>query len=74
MNEITQSGASAAEETSAATEQMAGLAQELQQMVAQFKVEAEHSAANNGGHGKNNGNGHASNTDAAKARLAVVKT
>ena len=38
VNEITQSAASASEETSASTEQMATMAQELQRLVAQFKV------------------------------------
>lgn len=41
VSEITQSAASATEETSAATTQMATNAQELQRLVAQFKVTSE---------------------------------
>ena len=39
VNEVTQSAASAAEEMSSATEQLASMAQELQQLMAQFKIE-----------------------------------
>ncbi|MGA2544968.1 MAG: methyl-accepting chemotaxis protein [Rectinemataceae bacterium] len=39
VNEVTQSAASAAEEMSSATEQLASMAQELQRMMAQFKIE-----------------------------------
>jgi methyl-accepting chemotaxis protein len=38
VNEVTQSAASAAEEMSSATEQLASMAQELQQLMAQFKI------------------------------------
>ena len=38
VNELTQSAASAAEETSSATEQLSSMAQELQRLVAQFKI------------------------------------
>jgi methyl-accepting chemotaxis protein len=38
VNEITQSAASAAEQMSSATEQLASMAQELQTMMAQFKI------------------------------------
>ena len=38
VNEVTQSAASAAEEMSSATEQLASMAQELQRMMAQFKI------------------------------------
>ncbi|HYW82234.1 MAG TPA: methyl-accepting chemotaxis protein, partial [Spirochaetia bacterium] len=39
VNEVTQSAASAAEQMSSTTEQLASMAQELQNMVAQFKIE-----------------------------------
>jgi len=38
VNEVTQSAASAAEQMSSATEQLASMAQELQSMMAQFKI------------------------------------
>jgi methyl-accepting chemotaxis protein len=41
VNEVTQTAASAAEEMSAATAELTGLAQELQQMTAQFKIGEE---------------------------------
>ena len=68
VNEVTQSAASAAEEMSSATEQLASMAQELQQLMAQFKIDGEGSAkgstATGGSAGKSghsggaNGNGH----------------
>jgi len=45
VNEVTQSAASAAEQMSSATEQLASMAQELQNMMAQFKI--TDGAANN---------------------------
>ena len=45
VNEVTQSAASAAEEMSSATEQLASMAQELQQLMAQFKIEGGDGAA-----------------------------
>jgi methyl-accepting chemotaxis protein len=44
VNEVTQSAASASEEMSSATEQLASMAQELQALMAQFKVEGGSSA------------------------------
>lgn len=41
VNEITQSAASSAEETSSATEELASMAQELQRMTAQFKIDED---------------------------------
>jgi methyl-accepting chemotaxis protein len=41
VNEITQGAATTAEEMSSSTEQLSGLSQELQQLVAQFKIGAE---------------------------------
>ena len=38
VNEVTQSAASAAEEMSSATEQLSSMAQELQRLMAQFKI------------------------------------
>ena len=38
VNEVTQSAASAAEQMSAATEQLAGMAEQLQSLMAQFKI------------------------------------
>ena len=62
VNELTQSAASAAEETSSATEQLSSMAQELQRLVAQFKIAGAavggaptEGAA--GGHEKSGGNG-----------------
>ena len=68
VNEVTQSAASAAEEMSSATEQLSSMAQELQQLMAQFKIEGGDStegrapirgAAGGNGHTKigSNGNG-----------------
>ncbi len=57
INEITQSSASAAEEMSAATEELSGMALELQRMVAQFKIhqaEGSHAVV---APGAGNGNG-----------------
>jgi methyl-accepting chemotaxis protein len=45
VNEVTQSAASAAEEMSSATEQLASMAQELQQLMAQFKIDGGDEAA-----------------------------
>jgi methyl-accepting chemotaxis protein len=61
VNEVTQSAASAAEEMSSATEQLASMAQELQHLMAQFKI-----GDGNGAEGwqqkrgpvSGNGNGH----------------
>jgi methyl-accepting chemotaxis protein len=41
VNDITQSAASSAEEMSAATEQLSTMAQELQRLMGQFKIEEE---------------------------------
>jgi methyl-accepting chemotaxis protein len=66
VNEVTQSAASAAEEMSSATEQLASMAQELQQLMAQFRIEDGGStegeastriAAGRSGHAKIGGNG-----------------
>jgi methyl-accepting chemotaxis protein len=61
VNELTQSAASAAEEMSSATEQLSSMAQELQRLMAQFRIEGS------------NGNGapHAI-PGAAPARLATA--
>jgi len=76
VNEVTQSAASAAEEMSSATEQLASMAQELQQLVAQFKIEDRGSTE--GGTSTRvaaGGNGHASggngNAD-KKPQLSLV--
>jgi len=71
VNEVTQSAASAAEQMSSATEQLASMAQELQQLMAQFKIEDESSA----GSGTPvrvavGGNGHASGAN-GKPKLAL---
>jgi len=50
VNDVTQSAASAAEQMSSSTEQLAQMAQELQRMVAQFKV-GEHKAREGAGSG-----------------------
>jgi methyl-accepting chemotaxis protein len=62
VNEVTQSAASAAEEMSSATEQLASMAQELQQLMAQFKIDDGDEAASKqpkpaavGGNGNGNG-------------------
>jgi methyl-accepting chemotaxis protein len=41
VNEVTQSAASAAEEMSSATEQLSSMAQELQKMMGQFRIEGD---------------------------------
>jgi len=38
VNELTQSSASSAEEMSSATEELSGMAQDLQRLVGQFKI------------------------------------
>ena len=80
VNEVTQSAASAAEQMSSATEQLASMAQELQNLMAQFKI-AEGATDSDGlrmhraerrhdgnGNGKGNGNG------AETSHLSLVKT
>jgi len=78
VNEVTQSAASAAEQMSSATEQLASMAQELQNLMAQFRI-SEHASgdahelqgdpvARSDGSGSGNGNG------AGKPRLTIVKT
>ena len=59
VNEVTQGSASAAEEMSASTEHLSQMAQELQAMVAQFKIKEgsdrdahKHSATGGNGHGE----------------------
>jgi methyl-accepting chemotaxis protein len=67
VNDITQSAASSAEEMSSATEQLASMAQELQRLMSQFKIEDTASSAIGG-------NGHASggNGNGRKAKLELV--
>ena len=66
VNELTQTAASAAEEMSSATEQLSSMAQELQRLMGQFKIESRSSAEGNAptlraregnGHTKSGGNG-----------------
>jgi len=60
VNEVTQSAASAAEQMSSATEQLASMAQELQQLMAQFKIESGGSTESREPiRGVAGGNGHA---------------
>src|SRR5271157_5243994 len=47
------------EEMSSATEQLSTMAQELQRLMGQFKIEANRSAIGGNGHAKNGGNGNA---------------
>jgi len=61
VNEVTQTAASAAEEMSASTEQLSGLAQELQQMTAQFKIGEEDTAARSARKAAAGGNSHNAN-------------
>ena len=74
VNEVTQSAASAAEEMSSATEQLASMAQELQRLMAQFKIDRggstggntpDRASAGENSHG-NGGNGN------GKPQLALV--
>jgi methyl-accepting chemotaxis protein len=60
VNEVTQGAASAAEQMSSATEQLASMAQELQTMMAQFKIadgDGKDAAQLPRDHGDGNGNG-----------------
>jgi methyl-accepting chemotaxis protein len=57
VNEVTQSAASAAEQMSSTTEQLASMAQELQSLMAQFKItggaaenDVQHQTDHEGGH------------------------
>lgn len=74
VNEITQGSASAAEEMSAATEQLSQMAQELQQLMAQFKVAGN---GNSGGNGSGSSNGHSKGakkeTQRNQSALQVVR-
>ena len=74
VNEVTQSAASTAEEMSSATEQLASMAQELQQLMAQFKIEGGGSteghaptlvALGRNCHAKSGGSGNAEHTEEA---------
>ena len=70
VNEVTQNAASAAEEMSSATEQLASMAQELQQLMAQFKIEGGGSASNRVPTG---GSGHAADGNGnGKPQLALT--
>ena len=81
VNELTQSAASAAEQMSSATEQLASMAQELQSLMAQFKItdgatdgdgQPVHRVrvVTTGTTGNGNGNGKGAET----AHLSLVKT
>ncbi len=77
VNEVTQSAASAAEEMSSATEQLASMAQELQRMMAQFKIEQGHETAGrqpklDAGGGNGNGNGKAAGKAAESRALPAA--
>src|SRR5208283_2181211 len=70
VNEVTQSAASAAEQMSSTTEQLASMAQELQNMMAQFKItdgatenDVQHQMDHGGGH---DGNGNGKGTETAQ--------
>jgi methyl-accepting chemotaxis protein len=65
VNEITQSAASSAEQMSSATEQLSNMAQELQRLMSQFRIEGDGAegkrvSASAPGRGSGNGNGKAS--------------
>jgi methyl-accepting chemotaxis protein len=70
VNEITQSAASSAEEMSSATEQLASLAQQLQQLMSQFKIEDGNDSAIEGNGRTTNGEG----GNGRKGKLALVNT
>jgi hypothetical protein len=66
VNEVTQSAASSAEEMSSATEQLASMAQELQRLMSQFKIE-------DGDVSAIEGNGRAKNSDDGNGRKTKLK-
>jgi len=75
VNEVTQSAASAAEQMSSATEQLASMAQELQSMMAQFKIAegATNSSAQPVHRSESPHNGKGNGKGAETAHLSLVE-
>ncbi len=74
VNEVTQSAASAAEQMSSATEQLASMAQELQTMMAQFKIaDGDGKDAVQPARDRDAGNGNGNGEGTSIPRLSLVE-